>query len=88
AGQYLGMKFIYLEGGSGAQLSVPKEMVSAVSKAVDVPVIVGGGIRTPQEAFEKIENGAKVVVTGNFFEDKKNWDLLKEFADAIHKNGV
>ena len=85
AGQYLGMKFIYLEGGSGAQYSVPKEMVSAVSKAVDIPVIVGGGIRTPQEAHEKIENGAKVVVTGNYFEDEKNWDLLKEFADAIHK---
>lgn len=84
AGQYLGMKFIYLEGGSGAQYSVPKEMVSAVSKAVDIPVIVGGGIRTPQEAHEKIENGAKIVVTGNYFEDEKNWDLLKEFADAIH----
>lgn len=88
AGQYLGMKFIYLEGGSGAQYSVPKEMVSAVSKAVDIPVIVGGGIRTPQEAHEKIENGAKIVVTGNYFEDEKNWELLKEFADAIHKKGV
>ena len=84
AGQYLGMKFIYLEGGSGAQFSVPKEMVSAVSKAVDIPVIVGGGIRTPQEAHEKVENGAKVVVTGNFFEDEKKWNLIKEFADAIH----
>ncbi len=84
AGQYLGMKFIYLEGGSGAQFSVPKEMVFAVSKAVDIPVIVGGGIRTPQEAREKIENGAKIVVTGNFFEEENNWNLLKEFAEAIH----
>jgi len=85
AGQYLGMKFIYLEGGSGAQYSVPREMVSAVSNAVDIPVIVGGGIRTPQEAREKIESGAKIVVTGNYFEDEKNWDLLTEFSDAIHK---
>ena len=88
AGEYLGMKFIYLEGGSGAQYSVPEEMISAVSKAVDIPVMVGGGIRTPQEAHEKIESGAKVVVTGNYFEDEKNWDLLTEFSDAIHKNGV
>jgi len=84
AAQYLGMKLIYLEGGSGAQFSVPKEMVSAVSKAVDIPVIVGGGIRTPQEAREKVEHGAKIVVTGNFFEEEKNWKLLKEFAEAIH----
>lgn len=88
AGQYLGMKFIYLEGGSGAQLSVPKEMVFAVSKAVDIPVIVGGGIRTPQEAKEKIDNGAKVVVTGNFFEDEKNWNLIQEFAETIHSKGA
>jgi len=88
AGQFLGMKFIYLEGGSGAQQSVPKEMVFAVSNAVDVPIIVGGGIRTPQEAREKVKSGAKVVVTGNFFEDDKNWELLKEFADAIHKKGI
>ncbi|MFA4922699.1 MAG: geranylgeranylglyceryl/heptaprenylglyceryl phosphate synthase, partial [Ignavibacteriaceae bacterium] len=68
--------------------SVPKEMVFAVSKAVDIPVIVGGGIRTPQEAREKIENGAKIVVTGNFFEDEKKWELLKEFANAVHTKGV
>jgi len=84
AGAYLGMKFVYLEGGSGAQLSVPDKMVQAVSKAIDIPVIVGGGIRSPEEARAKVENGARIIVTGNFFEEDKNWNLLKEFADQIH----
>ena len=47
-------------------------------------VIVGGGIRDSKTAREKVENGASVVITGNFFEDDSNWHLVKEFADAIH----
>ncbi len=70
AAEYLGMKFVYLEGGSGAQMSVPAEMVKAVSSVCSVPVIVGGGIRTAADAAEKVKAGAKVVVTGNFFEDE------------------
>jgi len=53
AAQYLGMKLIYLEAGSGALNSVPNEMVKAVTGYCDVPVIVGGGIKTPQTAREK-----------------------------------
>jgi putative glycerol-1-phosphate prenyltransferase len=84
AGEYLGMKFIYLEAGSGAQDSVPDEMVKAVSKECSVPIIVGGGIRTPQVARKKVENGASIIVTGNFFEDENNWHLIKDFASAVH----
>lgn len=84
AAQYLGMKMIYLEGGSGAQLSVPNEMISMVSKNVDVPVIAGGGIRTASDARQKVESGASIIVTGNYFEDDENWDKIKEFADAVH----
>ena len=84
AGEYLGMKFIYLEAGSGAQDSVPDEMVKAVSKECSVPIIVGGGIRTPQVARKKVENGAGIIVTGNFFEDENNWHLIKDFASAVH----
>ncbi|MCW9065939.1 MAG: geranylgeranylglyceryl/heptaprenylglyceryl phosphate synthase [Ignavibacteriaceae bacterium] len=84
AGEYLGMKFIYLEAGSGAQDSVPDEMVKAVSEECSIPVIVGGGIRTPQSARRKIDNGASIIVTGNFFEDENNWDMIKDFASAIH----
>ena len=84
AGEYLGMKFIYLEAGSGAQDSVPDEMVKAVSNECSIPIIVGGGIRTPQAARKKVENGASIIVTGNFFEDENNWDMIKEFSNAIH----
>ena len=84
AGEYLGMKLIYLEAGSGAQDSVPDEMIKSVSKECSVPVIVGGGIQSPLSARKKVENGASIVVTGNFFEDENNWDLIKDFASAIH----
>jgi len=84
AAEYLGMNFVYLEGGSGAEMSVPNEMVKMVSSSLSIPVIVGGGIRDSKTAREKVENGASVVITGNFFEDDNNWHLVKEFADAIH----
>lgn len=86
AAQYLGMKLIYLEAGSGAQNHVPIEMIKAVTSSIDVPVIVGGGIRDAQTAANMVANGAKIIVTGNFFEDNSKWDLIKNFADAIHQN--
>ena len=86
AAEYLGMKLIYLEAGSGADNSIPNEMVKAVSTLCTIPVVVGGGIKTPATAKEKVENGAKIIVTGNFFEDEKNWNLIKDFAEAVHFN--
>lgn len=84
AAEYLGMKLIYLEAGSGADQTVPDEMIKAVSKVCSVPIIVGGGIRSPLVAREKIDSGANVIVTGNFFEDENNWDMIEEFSRAIH----
>ena len=86
AAQYMGMKMLYLEAGSGADNSVPDEMVRLVSKMCDIPVIVGGGIRDPQVASAKIQNGAKAIVIGNFFEDSSNWMYVRDFALAIHSN--
>ncbi|MEJ5261827.1 MAG: geranylgeranylglyceryl/heptaprenylglyceryl phosphate synthase [Ignavibacterium sp.] len=89
ASEYLGMKLIYLEAGSGADKSVPDEMVKAVSEQCSIPIIVGGGIRDSATARKKVESGASIVVTGNFFEDENNWDLIKEFSNAIHiKNTI
>ncbi len=84
AAQYIGMKLIYLEAGSGAVTSVPDEMIKLVSKTVDIPVIVGGGIRNADEAREKTNAGAKLIVIGNCFEEEQNWDKLKEFDSAVH----
>jgi phosphoglycerol geranylgeranyltransferase len=84
AAEYLGMKLIYLEAGSGAEYSVPNEMVKAVSDNCSIPIIVGGGIRNPKAASEKVMNGAKIIVTGNHFENEENWKIIKHFADAVH----
>ncbi|MFZ0454029.1 MAG: geranylgeranylglyceryl/heptaprenylglyceryl phosphate synthase [Ignavibacteriaceae bacterium] len=84
AAEYLGMKFIYLEAGSGAEKSVPNAMIRKVSEYCSIPIIVGGGIRNPKDAREKMESGAKIIVTGNYFEDENNWEMIKLFADAVH----
>jgi phosphoglycerol geranylgeranyltransferase len=84
AAQYLGFKLIYLEAGSGADRSVPEALVAAVTKTVEIPVIVGGGIRTPKEAAAKVKAGASFVVTGNILESTQDKSLLKSFAQAIH----
>jgi len=85
AAQYLGFKLIYLEAGSGAEMSVPEETITAVARSVDIPLIVGGGIRTPAEAAAKVAAGASFVVTGNILESDKRDDLVKEFSVAIHQ---
>jgi len=85
AAQYLGFKLIYLEAGSGAELSVPDETIAAVARTVDIPLIVGGGIRTPEEAAAKVAAGASFVVTGNILESDKRENLVKQFSIAIHR---
>lgn len=87
AAKYLGFKFIYLEAGSGAENSVPVELIQAVTKTVDLPLIVGGGIVSPEAARQKVEAGASFVVTGTVIENSSEDGILKRFADAIHING-
>jgi putative glycerol-1-phosphate prenyltransferase len=84
AAQYLGFKLIYLEGGSGADLSVPDEIISAVRKVVNIPIIVGGGITSPEVAAAKVTAGATFVVTGNVLEKANDPDLIQKFASAVH----
>ena len=63
-----GMELVYLEAGSGADRPVPPEMISAVKKAVSIPLIVGGGIRTPEAAEAARKAGADIIVTGTLIE--------------------
>ena len=69
AAQYLGMRFVYLEAGSGARSPSPPPTGRTVVKAVDVPVIVGGGIRSARSASDAARAGAKIIVTGTIAEE-------------------
>ncbi|GAB5557011.1 MAG: geranylgeranylglyceryl/heptaprenylglyceryl phosphate synthase [Schleiferiaceae bacterium] len=81
AGEMLGMRNMYLDAGSGAQNHVPLEMISAVRKSVNTPIIVGGGIRTPQQAESVVEAGASIVVVGNATESNPN--LIRDLSQVI-----
>lgn len=68
AGQFMGKKLIYLEAGSGAKNEVPKEVIAEVRKAINIPIFVGGGIKTQQQMDTAYLAGANVVVMGTAFE--------------------
>ena len=69
AAETLGMRFVYLEAGSGAKAPVPTKMISLVKKHLRVPLIVGGGIRNGEAARAAVEAGADIVVTGTLVEE-------------------
>ncbi len=85
AAQYLGMKMIYLEAGSGAPLPVPNEMIASVCSMCQLPIVVGGGITTPEAARQKVDAGASFIVTGSILEQNNLNGKMAEFARAIHK---
>lgn len=84
AAEYLGMKFVFLEAGSGAENSVPDVIIREVNDFVSIPIIVGGGLKDPDMAYNKVKSGASFVVIGNCLE--KDDSIIKEFAEAIHIN--
>lgn len=69
AGQFSGKMLIYLEAGSGAQIPVSEEIISAVKEAINIPLIVGGGIRSKQQLKRSYDAGADLVVIGTAFEN-------------------
>lgn len=83
AGEMLGLKLIYLEAGSGALMPVSTSMISKVSQMINIPLIVGGGIKTPEMAADAVKAGADIIVIGTAFE--KEPEMLKKFAEAIHR---
>ena len=76
ASQLLGHKMVYLEAGSGANRSVPQNIIAETRKAIDIPLIVGGGIKTPQQMMDAFSAGADLVVVGNHIESHPE-DLTK-----------
>lgn len=82
AGEMLGLKLMYLDAGSGAMIPVSESMIEAVSQATEVPLIVGGGIDTPEKAQRNVKAGADIIVVGNAIE--KDPGLIQEIAHAVH----
>lgn len=83
AGQYLGMHFIYLEGGSGTKKPVPPEMIRTVKHFTDIPLIVGGGVRTRSQALAAASAGADIIVTGNITESTGAKQKMSEIIDGV-----
>jgi len=84
AAQFMGKRFYYLEAGSGVDRPVSPEMVSAVSSNVDIPVVVGGGIRSPRVARKTVKAGARVIVTGTLVE-RASPEMLRKMVRSIKK---
>ncbi|MCX6315138.1 MAG: geranylgeranylglyceryl/heptaprenylglyceryl phosphate synthase [Sphingobacteriales bacterium] len=82
AGEMLGMKLIYMDAGSGARRPIAETMIAKVAAAIEVPLIVGGGILEPEKAYLNCKAGADVIVIGNAIE--KDSSLIAEMAAAIH----
>ncbi|MFN6378272.1 MAG: geranylgeranylglyceryl/heptaprenylglyceryl phosphate synthase [Flavobacteriales bacterium] len=70
AGEYIGMKLIYLDGGSGAEQPISRAMIKKVASTVSLPIIVGGGIRTEEDAAAAYNAGADIVVVGTAVENE------------------
>ncbi|MBT3174442.1 MAG: geranylgeranylglyceryl/heptaprenylglyceryl phosphate synthase [Lentimicrobiaceae bacterium] len=82
AGEMLGLKTIFMDAGSGASITIPENMVEFVKGSIDIPLIIGGGIRTPEKAKSILMAGADIVVVGNIFEE--NPDLIGQFMNEVH----
>lgn len=86
AGELLGMKMVYLEAGSGAEIPVPAEMIQYVKAGLSLPLIVGGGIRTIEHLAEAFNAGADIVVVGNLFEGDPS--KITEFISYTESLGI
>jgi phosphoglycerol geranylgeranyltransferase len=82
AGEMLGLSLIYMDAGSGAEMPVSPSMISKVKENISIPLVIGGGIRTPEQALASCQAGADMIVVGNAIE--KDYSCIKEIAHAIH----
>jgi phosphoglycerol geranylgeranyltransferase len=82
AGEMLGMKLIYMDAGSGARHPIREEMIACVAANIEIPLVVGGGIRDPEKAYRNCKAGADIIVVGNAIE--KDPGLIREMAAAVH----
>lgn len=84
AAQFMGKRFFYLEAGSGVERPISREMVAAVSEQIEIPLVVGGGIRSPKVARQIVKAGAQIIVTGTLVE-KASPEVLRRVVRSIKK---
>ncbi|NNC82832.1 MAG: geranylgeranylglyceryl/heptaprenylglyceryl phosphate synthase [Flavobacteriales bacterium] len=86
AGMYLNMSCIYMDGGSGAAMPITPRMIESVRKAIDIPLIIGGGIRNAEQAQAACSSGADMIVVGTAFEEDPS--LFQDISIAVHSLSV
>ncbi len=84
AGEMLGLKYIYLEAGSGAKTSINIKIIKGVKENISIPLIVGGGIKTPNDVKSAFNAGADIIVVGNVIE--QNPEILHELVKACQNS--
>ncbi len=85
AAEFMGMRVVYLEAGSGAGSPIPLEIITKVKKLTNLIVIVGGGIKTKEDAVKIQKAGADIIITGTVVEETNDvYDKIKELTSAIH----
>lgn len=82
AGEMLGLKLIYMDGGSGAMNPIPLSMIEKVKEHISIPLIIGGGIRSAEAAAERFKAGADILVVGNAIETQNS--LLERIAEVVY----
>lgn len=84
AAEMLGMRLVYLESGSGSPTCISEEVIASVSSSINIPLIVGGGIRDPVIAHRIAESGADIIVTGTVAEKTENiFEVLEPIISAV-----
>ena len=84
AAEMMGMRMLFTDGGSGAEHPVPEEMIAAITHVCSIPLIVGGGLKTPQDVARKVSAGARFVVVGNAIEHNGDVNYIADLAAAAH----
>ena len=83
AGEMLGLRLIYLEAGSGAKTSLTTQTISQVNNNINIPLIVGGGIKTAEDIKRIVSAGADIIVAGTALE--QNPDILNSLVSTVHQ---
>jgi phosphoglycerol geranylgeranyltransferase len=86
AGEMLGLKCMYLDGGSGAAKPVSSEMIAAVKKSIACPLIVGGGINSEEKVLEAMHAGADIIVVGTGIE--RSPELMVKLSRVVHATNL